>query len=30
MDIIYLLILAGLYVVSHGLVWALGRLVKAP
>jgi hypothetical protein len=30
MDIIYLLILAGLYVVSHGLVWALGRLGKAP
>jgi hypothetical protein len=30
MDIIYLLILAGLYVVSRGLVWALGRLVKAP
>lgn len=30
MDVIYLLILAGLYVVSHGLVWALGRLGKSP
>ncbi len=30
MDIIYLLILAGLYVVSHALVWALGRLGEAP
>jgi hypothetical protein len=30
MDIVYLLILAGLYVVSHGLVWALGRLGKSP
>ena len=30
MDIIYLLILAGLYVVTHGLVWALGRLGKSP
>ena len=30
MDIIYLLILAGLYVVSHVLVWALGLLGKSP
>ena len=30
MDIVYLLILAGLYVVTHGLVWALGRLGKSP
>jgi hypothetical protein len=30
MDIIYLLILAGLYAVTHGLIWALGRLGKAP
>jgi hypothetical protein len=29
MDFIYLLILAGLYVASHGLVWALGRLGKS-
>ena len=28
MDIVYLLILAGLYAVSHGLVWALDRLGK--
>jgi len=28
MDVIYLLILAGLYVVTHGLVWALDRLGK--
>jgi hypothetical protein len=26
MDAIYLLMLAGLYVVTHGLVWALNRL----
>jgi hypothetical protein len=26
MDVIYLLVLAGLYLVSHGLVWALNRL----
>jgi len=25
-DIVYLLILAALYVVSHGLVWGLSRL----
>ncbi len=30
MDAIYLLILAGLYVVTHGLVWALDRLGKTP
>jgi hypothetical protein len=29
MDFIYLLILAGLYAVSHGLVWALSRLGKS-
>jgi hypothetical protein len=28
MDAIYLLMLAGLYVVTHGLVWALNRLGK--
>ena len=26
MDIVYLLILLGLYALAHGLVWALGRL----
>ena len=26
MDIVYLLMLAALYGVTHGLVWALGRL----
>ena len=26
MDAIYLLILAGLYAITHGLVWALRRL----
>ena len=26
MDAVYLLILAALYFVTHGLVWALGRL----
>jgi hypothetical protein len=26
MDVIYLLMLAGLYLVTHGLVWALNRL----
>ena len=26
MDAIYLLMLAGLHVVTHGLVWALNRL----
>jgi len=26
MDAIYLLILAGLYAITHGLVWALKRL----
>jgi hypothetical protein len=25
-DIVYLLMLAALYLVTHGLVWALGRL----
>ena len=25
-DTVYLLMLAGLYLVTHGLVWALGRL----
>jgi hypothetical protein len=28
MDALYLLILAGLYGVTHGLVWALNRLGK--
>lgn len=28
MDAIFLLILAGLYLVTHGLVWALERLCK--
>jgi hypothetical protein len=30
MDAIYLLMLAGLYVVTHGLVLALNRLGKTP
>jgi hypothetical protein len=28
MDAIYLLILAGLYAITHGLVWALRRMGK--
>jgi hypothetical protein len=28
MDAVYLLILAGLYAITHGLVWAFGRLGK--
>jgi hypothetical protein len=28
MDAIYLLILVGLYLITHGLVWALNRLGK--
>jgi hypothetical protein len=30
MDAIYLLILIGLYAVTHALVWALQRLRKTP
>jgi hypothetical protein len=30
MDAIYLLILAGLYATTHGLVWAFSRLGKTP
>lgn len=30
MDAIYLLMLAGLYVLTHGLVLALNRLGKSP
>lgn len=30
MDVIYLLILAGLYLTTHGLVLALNRLGKTP
>jgi hypothetical protein len=30
MDVIYLLILGGLYAITHGLVWAFSRLVKTP
>lgn len=30
MDAIYLLILAALYAMTHGLVWALDRLGKTP
>ena len=30
MDIVYLLMLVGLYLVTHGLVWALGRLGETP
>jgi hypothetical protein len=30
MDAFYLLILAGLYLISHGLVWAFSRLGKTP
>lgn len=28
MDVVYLLMLAGLYLVTHGLVWALDQLGK--
>jgi hypothetical protein len=28
LDAVYLLILAGLYAITHGLVWALDRLGK--
>ncbi len=28
MDVVYLLMLAGLYLVSHALVWALDRLSR--
>jgi hypothetical protein len=28
MDAIYLLILAGLYAITHGLIWALHRLER--
>jgi hypothetical protein len=30
MDAIYLLILAGLYAMTHALVWAFSRLGKTP
>jgi hypothetical protein len=30
MDAIYLLILVGLYALTHGLVWAFERLGKTP
>jgi hypothetical protein len=30
MDAIYLLILAGLYAITHALVWALRRLERTP
>jgi hypothetical protein len=30
MDALYLLLLLGLYAVTHALVWALGRLRSAP
>lgn len=30
MDAIYLLILAGLYAITHALVWSLDRLEKTP
>jgi hypothetical protein len=30
MDALYLLILAGLYALTHALVWALDRLKNAP
>jgi hypothetical protein len=29
MDAIYLLVLAGLYAITHGLIWALRRLGDA-
>jgi hypothetical protein len=29
MDALFLLILAGLYVLTHGLIWALDRLEKS-
>jgi hypothetical protein len=28
MDLVFLLILAGLYLITHGLVWAFTRLAK--
>jgi hypothetical protein len=30
MDALYLLILAGLYALTHALVWSLDRLKSAP
>jgi hypothetical protein len=30
MDALYLLMLAGLYAVTHALIWALDRLRSAP
>jgi len=30
MDAMYLLLLGGLYLVTHGLVWALSRLGAKP
>jgi cytochrome P450 len=30
MDAVYLLIIAGLYAITHALVWALQRLGKTP
>ena len=30
MDGIYLLILVGLYLITHGLVWTFNRLGKTP
>lgn len=30
MDALYLLILVGLYAVTHGLIWALDRLKSTP
>jgi hypothetical protein len=30
MDALYLLMLVGLYAVTHGLVWALDHLKSAP
>jgi hypothetical protein len=30
MDAIYLLILVGLYLITHGLVWAFSRLGTTP
>ena len=29
MDAVYLLLIAGLYLLTHGLIWALDRLGKS-
>ena len=29
MDVVFLLVIAGLYLLTHGLIWALDRLGKS-